>query len=193
MPAIWEVIVTTVSPAGEVHIAPMGIREEEDGILLQPFRPSTTLENVLATGGAVVNYTDDVRVFAGCLTGRREWPTLPVEAIAGRRLEVALAHRELALARVEDDPVRPRLRCRSVAFTAHAPFRGFNRAQAAVLEAAILVSRLDMLPPEKVDAEVEYLAIAISKTAGAAEREAWDWLTARIAAHRSADAGRPTR
>jgi hypothetical protein len=186
MPAIWEVIVTSVSPAGTVHIAPMGIREEADYVLLQPFRPSTTLDNVLAAGSAVVNYSDDVRIFAGCLTGRREWPTLPAEAVAGRRLEAALAHRELALERVEDDAVRPRLWCRSVTFRSHAPFRGFNRAQAAVLEAAILVSRLDLLPREKVDAEIEYLTIALSKTAGAAEREAWSWLMERIAAHRAA-------
>lgn len=183
MPAIWEVIVTTVSPAGAIHIAPMGIREEAGRVLLQPFRPSTTLENVLATGSAVVNYSDDVRVFAGCLTDRRDWPTVPADAVAGCRLETALAHRELALERTEDDAVRPQLWCRSVAFQSHAPFRGFNRAQAAVLEAAILVSRLDLLPREKVEAEVQYLRIAISKTAGTAELEAWGWLMERIAAH----------
>ena len=186
MPAIWEVIVTTVSPAREVHIAPMGIREEADLVLLQPFRPSKTLENVLATGCAVVNYSDDVRVFAGCLTGRRIWATVPASIVSGCRLETALAHRELELERIEDDTVRPKLWCRSVTFQSHAPFRGFNRAQAAVLEAAILVSRLDMLPREKVEAEVEYLTIGISKTAGPAELEAWGWLMERIEAHRRA-------
>ena len=39
-----------------------------------------------------------------------------------------------------------------------APFRGFNRAQAAVVEAAILVSRLHMLPPDKIEREIGYLA-----------------------------------
>jgi hypothetical protein len=185
MPAIWEVIVTTVSPAGDVHIAPMGIREEADLVLLQPFRPSKTLDNALASGFAVVNYSDDVRVFAGCLTGRRQWPTVRTDTVIGRRLQAVLAHRELQLDHFEDDAVRPRLWCRSVAFQSHAPFRGFNRAQAAVLEAAILVSRLDMLPREKVNAEVEYLSLSISKTAGAVEREAWGWLMERIAAHRS--------
>jgi hypothetical protein len=66
---------------------------------------------------------------------------------------------------------------------AHAPAPGFNRAQAAVIEAAILTSRLHMLPPEKIRAELAYLTIAISKTAGAREQEAWDWLMARIDAH----------
>ncbi len=67
----------------------------------------------------------------------------------------------------------------------HRPFRGFNRAQAAVIEAAILVSRLHILPAEKIAREVEYLDIAISKTAGAREREAWDLLMTRIREHRS--------
>ena len=48
----------------------------------------------------------------------------------------------------------------------HAPFRGFNRAQAACVEAPILVSRLPMLPRGKIDREMAYLEIAIGKTAG---------------------------
>ena len=64
----------------------------------------------------------------------------------------------------------------------HAAFHGFNRAQAAVVEAAILVSRLHMLPMEKIDREIAYLTIAIEKTAGLRERQAWDWLMERVAA-----------
>jgi hypothetical protein len=60
-----------------------------------------------------------------------------------------------------------------------------NRAQAAVLELAVLTTRLEMLPPEKVESELKYLEIAIAKTAGPREREAWLWLMARIEAWRS--------
>jgi hypothetical protein len=42
-----------------------------------------------------------------------------------------------------------------------------------------------MLPPEKIDTEMKYLTIAIDKTAGPAEREAWSWLLARIDAFRA--------
>jgi hypothetical protein len=45
-----------------------------------------------------------------------------------------------------------------------------------VLEAAILVSRLSMLPRERIESEIAYLKIAVEKTAGPEEREAWDWL-----------------
>lgn len=177
---IWETVVTTRSAEGRVHIAPMGIRVEDGRVVLAPFRPSATLDNVLATGAATVNMTDDVRIFAGCLTGRYEWPTVACERVPCVRLADPIAHRELKLARVEDDATRPRLHCDIVFERTHRAFSGFNRAQAAVVEAAILVSRLDMLPSEKIDAEVAYLTIAIEKTAGPAEREAWGWLMVRI-------------
>jgi hypothetical protein len=187
---IRETIVTSCAPDGAVHIAPMGVRESEGRVILAPFRPSTTLDNVLATGCATVNLSDDVRVFAGCLTGRRNWPTLPCVRTPGVRLNGALAHRELKLASVEDDAQRPRLYMDVVYEQTHSAFRGFNRAQAAVLECAILVSRLHMLPAEKIDAELKYLEIAIDKTAGPAEREAWSWLLERIEQFRT-DANKP--
>jgi hypothetical protein len=65
----------------------------------------------------------------------------------------------------------------------HAPFTGFNRARAAVLELAILVSRLNMLPRDKIEAEIAYLQIAIEKTAGPEEREAWGWLMQKVSDH----------
>jgi hypothetical protein len=177
---INETILTTRSADGRIHIAPMGVHDHRQGLVIAPFRPSTTLDNLLQTGFAAINCTDDVRVFAGCLTGRRDWPTVATEQIPGARLADALSHREVVLDRIEDDEVRPQLICRIAHEANHRPFRGFNRAQSAVIEAAILVSRLRMLPWEKVQQELTYLTIAIGKTAGDREREAWSWLMERI-------------
>ena len=44
---IHEVIVTTISKTQKVHIAPMGIRLVEEQIIISPFKPSQTLENIL--------------------------------------------------------------------------------------------------------------------------------------------------
>jgi len=178
---IRESIVVTANADGTPHIAPIGVIVEADALVIAPFRPSGTLDNLTASGVATINYTDDVRIFAGCLTGRRDWPVVPAARVAAPRLANALAHEEVEVFDRAEDPQRPRLRCRVVHRASHAPFLGFNRAQAAVVEAAILVSRLHMLPREKVAREMDYLAIAIAKTAGPREREAWDWLTARIA------------
>ena len=188
---IIESIITTLGADGTPHLAPMGVILEEGGLeeggpegeerpILAPFRPSATLENLTRSGSAVINHVDDVRIFAGCLTGRRDWPSFPARKIAGIVLKAALAHQEISVERVEEDALRPRFHCRILHAESHGAFRGFNRAQAAVIEAAILASRLHMLPREKVDSELAYLGIAIAKTAGPRELEAWNWLLERI-------------
>jgi uncharacterized protein len=105
------------------------------------------------------------------------------------RLSSALGHVALRLREQQDDAQRPVLRMARVAEVTHAPFKGMNRAQAAVVEAAVLVSRLHMLPADKIDSEMRYLQIAIDKTADLAELEAWGWLQEAISAHRSAAPG----
>jgi uncharacterized protein len=181
---ILETIVTTQNSLGETHIAPMGIHTSGDEFIILPFRPSTTLENLLATKTAVINYCDDVRIFAGCLTGRRDWPLQSAEKINGQVVKGALAHGEVELIRVEEDPTRPKLFCKAVHTVNHAPFKGFNRAQYSVLEAAILISRLNWLPLEKIESECAYLRIGLEKTAGERELEAWSWIMAVIENHK---------
>ena len=190
MPLIVETIVTTKTTTGEVHIAPLGLIAEGANWVLAPFRPSRTLDNLREVPFAVASHTDDVRVFAGCLTGRKSWPTRPAAEIDGAVLDNAVSHWELAVERVTEDDLRPRFSCRVVHAASHRPWGGFNRAQAAVLECAVLVSRLKMLPADKVEAELKYLDIAISKTAGEREQEAWGWLMERIAAWRAGEAQR---
>lgn len=187
MPYIRETIITTVDKSGNVHIAPIGIIAEQDGWVIAPFRPSVTLDNLADIPFAVANYTDDVRIFAGCLTGRRDWPTVPVDGFHVPRIAAALAHSVLAVESISDDSERPRHFCRVVQEEIHAPFTGFNRARAAVLELAILVSRLHILPHEKIDAEIAYLSIAIDKTAGPDEKEAWGWLMQKVSEHFAGD------
>src|SRR5262249_16238381 len=183
MPMIRETILTTVGGDGRVHIAPIGIIAEGEGWIIAPFRPSTTLDNLTAVPFAVANYTDDVRVFAGCLTGRSAWPTTASDNVPVPRLTDALAHAELAVVEVTEHAQRPRFHCAVVHRKSHAPFLGFNRAKAAVVEAAILVSRLHLLPREKVEPESAYRGMGVEKTAGAAEQEAWGWLMEAIRAH----------
>jgi uncharacterized protein len=183
---IHEAVVTTVAADGTPHVAPMGVRYRGEQIVLMPFRPSTTHDNVIASGLAVLNIVTDTRIFAGCVTGRRDWPTRPAEKITGVRLACALSHVELRLAERIDDVQRPALHMARVHEVRHSAFAGFNRAQAAVIEGAILVSRLRMLAPQKVDSEMAYLQIAIDKTAGPEEREAWGWLLGAVLRHRDA-------
>ncbi len=185
MPFIRESIITTLHDNGTAHIAPMGVHETDNGLMLAPFKPSATLTNILREGTATINYPDDVRIFAGCLTGRREWPTCPTEVISGIRLQDCLAHTEIKVHTHEDDELRPRFYCDVAHEQMHKPYHGYNRAQNAVIELAILVSRLHMLPEEKIDTEIEYLLIGIDKTSGEREKEAWGWLMEKVIAFKN--------
>lgn len=182
---IYECVVSTVNEQGQANVAPLGVRYAPEGrVVLMPFKPSATLNNILATRHAALNIVTDTRVFAGCVTGRKTWPMQAMDQAPGLRLACAQRHLELQLEELSDDPQRPVLRFITLREETHSPFNGFNRAQAAVVEGAVLVSRLHMLPPEKVDSEMAYLQIAIGKTASAAEHEAWGWLQDAVAQHR---------
>jgi uncharacterized protein len=186
---IYETIVTTCSVAGEVHIAPFGIQWHDGRVLISPFRPSTTLQNILETGVAVLNLTDDVRVFAAAIAKKTAFATESLPNHQGVRLKDCLTHHVLSLQEIEEDEVRPKLWMRVTESISHAPFMGFNRAQAAVIELAVLVSRLHMLPMEKITQEMQYLQIAIDKTAGPREQEAWQWLVDCINNHLAQQSG----
>jgi|SRR5450830_638779 len=182
---IYETIVTTLDEFGQPYIAPFGIRESNGFILIAPFKPSQTLDNVIRSKSAVLNLVDDVRIFAGAFVGKRDWPILKASVVHGVYLNAALVHRELELVEIKDHETRPELYFRVVYEVNHQPFKGFNRAQAAVVELAVLVSRLHMLTIEKIESEMMYLQIAIDKTAGPRELEAWGWLLERIENHKA--------
>ncbi|MGD9541557.1 DUF447 domain-containing protein [Methylocystis sp.] len=188
MPLIHECVVTTLSPEGRPHIAPLGLIEEESYWIAAPFRPSSTLYNLTHHPKLTASFTDDSRIFAGLVVGRRNWPLTDIDGWPAPRLSAALAHAELAVVRVEEHELRPRFFCRVRRIESHRAYLGMNRARAAVLEAAILATRLGMLPREKIESELAYLQIAIDKTAGEAEREAWDMVKAKIDEHLN-DAG----
>jgi hypothetical protein len=183
MPLIHECVVTTLSAEGRPHIAPLGLIEDGAHWIAAPFRPSTTLFNLEHGKKFTASFTDDPRVFAGLVTGVRSFPLTDIEGWPAPRLSVALAHAELEIDRVEEDETRPRFFCRVRHTESHRPFLGMNRARSAVLEAAILATRLGRLSREKIDSELDYHSIAIENTAGAPEREPWEMVMEKIRAH----------
>jgi hypothetical protein len=182
MPLILETIVTTLNEDGTPHLVPFGLISEGDDYVVAPFRPSPTIDNLNRNPFLAAAAPADIRVLAGCVTGRRDWPTVSCSRIAGVRLRDAYAHMELAVAELADDETRPRFRCRIVHVESHRPFLGYNRARAAVIEAAILSTRLHLLEHDRIRAEMAQLAVAIGKTAGPAEQEAWEWIEQKISA-----------
>jgi hypothetical protein len=180
---INEIILISENADGTPHIAPFGMRERGELLLIAPFRPSASLDNLISGRPATVNTIDDVRVFAGALTGRRQWPVNKLDG--AWVLSSALSYRSLKLAKVEEDEQRPHLYFEVKKEGNLKPFQGYNRAQAAVIELCVLVSRLNRLSLEKIFAEMEYLQIAIDKTAGEQELEAWGWLLEAVENHQA--------
>ena len=179
---IIEAIVTTVADDGAVNCAPMGVEWGETAIVLKPFLETTTYRNVVATGAAVVNLIDDVRVFARTAIGNAQYPTFPATSVSGVVLDDCCSWRELRVRAIDSTPPRSRIDMDVVHRGTRREFIGFNRARHAVLEAAIYATRLHLLPRPFVESELARLQMIVDKTAGPAELEAMALLTEHIRA-----------
>ncbi len=178
---ILETIVTTLDTEGGVNIAPMGVEWGDDAIVLKPFLDTATYRNVAAGRAAVVNLTDDVRVFARAAISNPSYPTVPAVAVRGVVLADCCTWRELAVLSIDATPPRSRVETSIVHRGARREFVGFNRACHAVLETAIYATRLHILPREFVESELVRLQTIVDKTAGPREREAMAILADYIA------------
>jgi uncharacterized protein len=169
---ILETIVTTVDEHGAVNCAPMGVEWAEETIVLKPFLETATYRNVQATGAAVVNLIDDVRVFARAAISNPEYTTVPAEVVRGVVLADCCSWRELKVRSLDSTPPRSRIETAVVHRGVRREFIGFNRARHAVLEAAIHATRVHILPRAFVESEMARLQVIVDKTAGSEESEA---------------------
>ena len=177
---ILETIVTTISGDGAINIAPMGVEWAEATIVLKPFLETATYRNVVATGAAVVNLIDDVRVFARAAIGNPPYPTRPAGAVRGVVLADCCSWRELEVTAIDSTPPRSRIDTAVVHTGVQREFVGFNRARHAVLEAAIYATRLHLLARSFVESEFARLQVIVDKTAGPPELEAMALLTEHV-------------
>ena len=186
---IIESIVTTIDLAGAINCAPMGVEWGDEAIVLKPFLDTATYRNVTATGAAVVNLVDDVRVFARAAISNPQYATVPAVAVTGVRLDDCCSWREVRVRSIDSTPPRSRIDTTIAHRGFNREFIGFNRARHAVLEAAIYATRLHMLDREFIDSEFSRLQVIVDKTAGPAEHEAMALLTAHVRAATTAGGG----
>jgi hypothetical protein len=169
---IIETIVTSVGDEGSVNCAPMGVEWGEETIVLKPFLETATYRNLIATRAAVVNLTDDVRVFARAAISNPEYPTTTAVKVRGVVLADCCAWREVEVRTIDSTPPRSRIETAVIHRGFNREFIGFNRARHAVLEAAIYATRLHLLERAFIEAEMARLQTIVDKTAGDHEREA---------------------
>jgi len=169
---IIETIVTTTAADGTVNFAPMGVEWGEDQLVLRPYVETVTFANLVASGQAVVNLTDDVLCFARGAISSPQFRSFPATMVKGVVLEAACSWREIEVMEATTSPPRARFVGRLLHRGFVREFLGFNRARNAVLEAAILATRTRMLPIDDILEQLARLQIPVDKTAGPREREA---------------------
>jgi hypothetical protein len=169
---IIESIVTTMASDGAINCAPMGVEWGDETIVLKPFLETATYRNLIATRAAVVNLTDDVRVFARAAISNPEYPTAAAVVVHGVVLANCCSWREVEVRSIDSTSPRSRIETAVVHRGFNREFIGFNRARHAVLEAAICATRLHLLQQAFIEAEMARLQTIVDKTAGDHEREA---------------------
>lgn len=179
---IVESILTSMDAEGRVNFAPMGVEWGDEEIVIKPYRQTTTYPNLKATGAAVVNLTDNVLLFARAAIASPQFPWRPAKRVRGAVLEDVCSWREVEVEELDDREERTRIRTRVVHRGFAREFIGFNRARHAVLEAAILATRIRFLPMDHILGELARLQVLVEKTAGPVEREAMALLSSHVRA-----------
>ena len=177
---IRESIVITTDLNNKPHIAPMGVIFKKKKIFIAPFIPSKTFDNLKENPYAVINFTDNVNMFVDALFKKKKFKIKPTKKIKSFYLVDTLTYLEIKVEKFFKNKLRPRFQCKILNINTLNSFKGFNRAQLSVIEAAILVSRINIIPISKIRKEINYLQIAIDKTAGKNEKIAWKRLIRKI-------------
>ncbi len=195
---ILEGIVTSISPDGTLHVAPMGPRVDEamDRFVLRPFKSAQTYRNLVHHGEGVLHVTDDVLMLARAAVGKlAPFPEVErAEQVLGYVLRDCCRYWEFRVTAIDDREERVTIEAETVQRGRRREFFGFNRGKHAVVEAAILATRIAILPAGEIAEEYRRLEILVQKTGGPREHEAFRFLADYVNAARMSpatpDAGR---
>jgi hypothetical protein len=154
------------------------IEDEFKRLVLRPFATSTTCQNLMRERAGVFHVTDDVQLLARAAVGRFEVvPAVrPATVVEGFVLEDCCRWYEFEVCEIDDRTERVTMHCEVVAHGTVRDFWGLNRGKHAVVEAAILATRLHLLQADTVADEFARLEVLVDKTGGPAEKSAFAWL-----------------
>jgi hypothetical protein len=154
-------------------------------LFFRPFQTSTTFANLKATGCGVFHITDDVDLIARAAVGElTELPEMfPARHVAGSVIANACRWYEFEVASLDESKTRAEIHCRVVHEGKLRDFLGLNRAMYAVLEGAILATRLHLIPKKEIRRQFEHLGVIVDKTAGPREQAAFKFLKKYVKRH----------
>ena len=147
------------------------IHGEIETFELRPFNTSRTFANLKRTKMGVLHITDDVELFSRSAIGQLDpLPAIQAaEKIDGNVISDACRWFEFMVEFIDETGSRMNLNCRTVHSHRNRDFWGFNRAKHAVLEAAILATRLEFLPADEIRNQFQRLEGIVDKTGGPQE------------------------
>jgi hypothetical protein len=173
---ILEGLVSTLNVDGSLHLAPMGptVDQQAGRFLLKPFATSRSGQNLRRHPEGVLHISDNALLFARAAIGAIITPPAhrPAERIRGWVLPEACRWYEFRILSIDKSAERIVMTADIVSEGRGQEWFGFNRARHAVLEAAILATRLDFLPLDQVAADFARYEVIVAKTGGPAEMEA---------------------
>lgn len=182
---ILEGLVTTTDVSGRMHLAPMGpiVDAEMRTLLLRPFPSSQTYQNLAVHGEGVFHITDDAALIARAALGKlEELPSAEkAQNISGFVLNDCCRAYEFRVRNIDTTMQRIAINAEVVHEHRLRDFLGFNRAKHAIIEAAIMLTRLHILPRTEVESEFRKLRIIVNKTGGTSELDAMAFLEGELA------------
>ncbi|MBC8265079.1 MAG: DUF447 family protein [Anaerolineales bacterium] len=189
---IIEVIFSTLDENGRPNFAPMGVTWGQEELIVHPFRNTDTYRNLTTTGCGVANVTDNVLLFAQSALSDPIFPHFDACHVRSIVLEDVCYWREAIVTEVgggdmracpdgsTSSPRRPgrraEIRCRVVGQGWRRDFLGFDRAKNAVIEAAIVATRLHLHDQAEVQTAFRRYQEIVDKLGGDQEREAMQYL-----------------
>jgi hypothetical protein len=184
---ILEGIVTTIDTNGRLNVAPMGPRIDSNDwsrFTLRPFKTSTTYTNLNATHAGVFHIIDDALLLARTAIGHEPHvETIAAQEIAGRVIASACRAYEFRAVAFDDRDNRTTIEVETRHIWRFRDFIGWNRARHAILELAILCTRVHLITHAEILSEFARMRAPIEKTGAPGEMQAYELLYEYVISH----------
>jgi uncharacterized protein len=171
---ILEAIITTENPDGSMHVSAIGphVNEDFSQWQLKPFTTSTTYANLRRTNRCVIHITDDVLLLSCIVTKSISNPLARFDSTIGFILNDACRVFGLSLSKWHIEPPRSSVSGEVTYDVEHRSFWGWNRGKHGILELAVAITRIGILPAEEIQKTFDQAKVLVQKTGGPAEHEA---------------------
>jgi hypothetical protein len=170
---IVETIFSTLDQNGKPNFAPMGLVWGDKFVIVRPYRDTQTCRNLFSGRYGVANVCDDILAYVQCALYDAILPHFPAQAGSGVIFSNACFWREVEAVSFGGTTERAEVRCQVIAEGQKRQFLGFRRASNAVIEAAIVATRLNIYNHGTLTEKMAQYEDIVKKTGDDADRQAF--------------------